>query len=628
MHARETKEVAMFIAKIHLYIDETCRAEMINTNLVDEKYVLECRNISFVKTINVGKWYAQLYNPPLHAQFLNDVSLEVHSDEIHGITGVAADRFNKFCAYISFSQPLIPTLTVKSTLDFYAELMISGIDDKRKKERVVTLMQDFDLITYGHVKVKSLRKSAKRRLLFCIYLLSDPVLILMDDPTKGIDALCGYQLMSLLNSYMIRYHRMAIVSMRYPRSDIYQLMTRITILFYGQTVYSGYNKQMPYYFRQNGYPCPNNENPAVYYLSLATTDRETSERYNETQNQAIKLIELFKQCNMPSQQRPLEPSVSEPIYPNTGHIPLCVLNKPDLFIRLFALIRRNVVVLLSMCDALLCRIILLPLCALCIAFYGIELPHQGPNMPSSLAALFFNCMLLFSFAGIFCAVSSYSVLRLQMAFEITNGLISSALGVLSFLIACLPIDILAISTSISILIWLINLSPGLFDYALISFLIWSSYQISFMTTVSLMNLIRSSFKAMFISLTFTASSIVYAGAFLRSPRSYASISSSIYYGESFPSSILCHQTGIKCTSVLYVVVPLSHKSKMSRNFGPKSRWNNGKDYLDEIYAEDEYSMNMTLCLVGIIFYMISLSVIVIVCYRGSVVRDDCNKLKR
>lgn len=57
-----------------------------------------------------------------------------------------------------------------------------------------------------------------------------------------------------------------------------------------KVVYSGYTKRMPAYFRNLGYPCPPSENPAIFYLALATVDRETSERYMETQATLLPLI--------------------------------------------------------------------------------------------------------------------------------------------------------------------------------------------------------------------------------------------------------------------------------------------------------------------------------------------------
>lgn len=38
----------------------------------------------------------KLYNPPLNAQFLRDVSLTVHASEVHGIIGTAGRSLRIF----------------------------------------------------------------------------------------------------------------------------------------------------------------------------------------------------------------------------------------------------------------------------------------------------------------------------------------------------------------------------------------------------------------------------------------------------------------------------------------------------------------------------------------------------
>lgn len=92
---------------------------------------------------------------------------------------------------------------------------------------------------YAQTSVSNLTKSALKRLILVLHLVKDPVLILIDDPLVDMDSLSNYQMISALTDHVKRNSRMAIVTMRYPRSDIYQLLAQLTLLFYGETVYSG-----------------------------------------------------------------------------------------------------------------------------------------------------------------------------------------------------------------------------------------------------------------------------------------------------------------------------------------------------------------------------------------------------
>lgn len=51
------------------------------------EYVLECRGVSYIRSFTTGRWYTKLVNPPITAQFLKDVNLELHAGEIMGVIG-------------------------------------------------------------------------------------------------------------------------------------------------------------------------------------------------------------------------------------------------------------------------------------------------------------------------------------------------------------------------------------------------------------------------------------------------------------------------------------------------------------------------------------------------------------
>ncbi len=52
-------------------------------------YVLECQNLSYIRSFTTGRWYSKIFNPPITAQFLKDVNLELHGGEVMGVIGSA-----------------------------------------------------------------------------------------------------------------------------------------------------------------------------------------------------------------------------------------------------------------------------------------------------------------------------------------------------------------------------------------------------------------------------------------------------------------------------------------------------------------------------------------------------------
>uniref|UniRef100_A0A0R3RUA8 ABC transporter domain-containing protein n=1 Tax=Elaeophora elaphi TaxID=1147741 RepID=A0A0R3RUA8_9BILA len=236
---------------------------------LNELNVLECRDLSNIRTLAPSKRY-KYTSSRVTAQFLKQISMKVQSGEIHGIIGntgsgkttllrIIAGRyggnftgsvtlnqqqltrqmFDSICAFVNFNQALIGTINIRAMLKFQAALMISDLNDREIEGKINSLLREFDLITYHNILISDLNEAARRRLLLCMRLINDPILIILDEPTDGIDALCSYQLMYSLSLYVKRTGAMVIVAVRIPRSDLYQLFDRATILFYGEVIYSG-----------------------------------------------------------------------------------------------------------------------------------------------------------------------------------------------------------------------------------------------------------------------------------------------------------------------------------------------------------------------------------------------------
>ena len=101
-------------------------------------------------------------------------------------------------------------------------------------------------------------------------------------------------------------------------------LRRVTYLCLGDVVYTGATRMMLDYFRAIGFPCPELENPLMYYrkykfaglflstslcvkyflasllqsiyvsVCLSTVDRRSRERFIESNNQIASLVEKFK----------------------------------------------------------------------------------------------------------------------------------------------------------------------------------------------------------------------------------------------------------------------------------------------------------------------------------------------
>lgn len=147
------------------------------------------------------------------------------------------------------------------------------------------------------------------------------MLLLLDEPTIDLDPLTTYLIVSMLSNHVRRRNRIVVLTMEKPRSDVFPFLDRVTYLCLGDVVYTGPTRLMLEYFKAIGFPCPQLENPLMYYcklgvsaqfwvcynlhgsvhsipffcvVCLATVDRRSRERFIESNTQIVALVEKFK----------------------------------------------------------------------------------------------------------------------------------------------------------------------------------------------------------------------------------------------------------------------------------------------------------------------------------------------
>ncbi|KMM37868.1 ABC transporter ATP-binding protein [Alkalihalobacillus macyae] len=94
-------------------------------------------------------------------------------------------KLMKRIGYMAQSDALYVELTAKENLEFFAS--ISGVKRAECKERIQDVMKLVDLEQHLNKKVEAYSGGMKRRLSLAIALLHNPDILLLDEPTVGID---------------------------------------------------------------------------------------------------------------------------------------------------------------------------------------------------------------------------------------------------------------------------------------------------------------------------------------------------------------------------------------------------------------------------------------------------------
>ncbi|HKN27663.1 MAG TPA: ATP-binding cassette domain-containing protein, partial [Roseiarcus sp.] len=104
---------------------------------------------------------------------------------------------------------LYPTLSVFENIDFFGRLFGQGAEERRARITellTATAMEKFEARPAG-----KLSGGMKQKLSLCCALINDPDLLILDEPTTGVDPLSRGQFWDLINSIRARRPQMSVI---------------------------------------------------------------------------------------------------------------------------------------------------------------------------------------------------------------------------------------------------------------------------------------------------------------------------------------------------------------------------------------------------------------------------------
>ncbi|KAK0143573.1 ATP-binding cassette sub-family G member 5 [Merluccius polli] len=218
-------------------------------------------------------------------QILHEVSFHVTSGEILGVLGnsgsgkttlldaiagrighsgtlsgdvfingrkIKQEQYQDCFSYVLQSDNLLSYLTVEETLTYTAQLALRRHSAETIRKKVSAVMSELSLT---HV-FPGISGGERRRVSIASQLLQDPKVILLDEPTTGLDSMTANQIVVLLAA-LARRDRLVIVTIHQPRSELFRSR--------GELVFCGQPGEMVDFFSQCGYKCPEYCNPFDIY---------------------------------------------------------------------------------------------------------------------------------------------------------------------------------------------------------------------------------------------------------------------------------------------------------------------------------------------------------------------------
>ncbi|KAJ9579822.1 hypothetical protein L9F63_004528, partial [Diploptera punctata] len=211
---------------------------------------------------------------------------------------VSSNQLRDRVAYVQCDSHLSPDLSVRQTLSLHHWLRHSSSHHGKigTKDRIDALIEDLGLDQVRHTKVSGLTTSEKRRLNVACHLLLDTDIVILDQPTRGMDIFDTFFLVEFLRQWAATA---VILTLHPPTYEIFTMLSRVALVSAGRLMFSGRRRDMLPYFAMVDYPCPAYKNPSDYYLDLVTLDDLSAEAMLESSQRIGQLAETFTQAQEP-----------------------------------------------------------------------------------------------------------------------------------------------------------------------------------------------------------------------------------------------------------------------------------------------------------------------------------------
>jgi ABC-2 type transport system ATP-binding protein len=144
-------------------------------------------------------------------------------------------KTNARIGYLPEESYLYPFLNARETLDFYGRLF--GITRTSRRQRIDSLLEMVGLVSVSRRPIGEYSKGMIRRIGLAQALINDPDLLILDEPTAGLDPIGTRQIKDLIRELGRRGKTVLLCS--HLLADVEDVCDRICILYGGKTQKQG-----------------------------------------------------------------------------------------------------------------------------------------------------------------------------------------------------------------------------------------------------------------------------------------------------------------------------------------------------------------------------------------------------
>jgi len=186
-------------------------------------------------------------------------------------------NYKKLIGFVPQEDVMLRELTVQDILLHSAKMRLpTSWTKEQKKSKVLEVIHFLELdhvvdSIIGNEEERGISGGQRKRVNIGMELVADPNILFLDEPTSGLDSSTSFEVCSLLSEIAIKQNMTIVAVIHSPSAEAFEQFDDILLLGKGgKTVFFGPITQAKEYFARIGFPCPENCNPADFFMDVTS----------------------------------------------------------------------------------------------------------------------------------------------------------------------------------------------------------------------------------------------------------------------------------------------------------------------------------------------------------------------